>query len=179
MRNRRRALGALTVLLLAAPAAHAASGESDRPGLRPGADPAARGERFALPHRPMIWTDDLTIDRTGDVRPDGSVTLYGSYRCVRDGSQIPRASVLVTLTQGQERHGLGGYDAVCDGLRHRWVIDGVGVGRYVRGPADAEGTLLKYAGGDTFAPTAIPTPVSMPMNVARADREVMLLAADD
>ncbi|MEU4896685.1 DUF6299 family protein [Streptomyces sp. NPDC044780] len=164
MRNRRRALGALIVLLMAAPAAHAAPS----PGW---SGPAPRGERSVHLRQSALWTDDLTIDRTGDVTPDGSVTLYGSYRCAGNGSEGLRASVLVTLVQGRERHGLGGYEAVCDGWRHRWVIDGTGVGRYVRGPADVEGVLLKYGFNDLLGP--------VPRNVAGIDQKVRLVADDD
>lgn len=169
MRNRRRALGALTVLLMAAPAAQAAPAVPDRPELRPGSGPAARGERPDGPRLPMLWTDDLTIDRTGDVTPDGSVALYGSYRCVPGESENVRASVLITLTQGRERHGLGGYNAVCDGQRHRWVIDAVDVGQYGPGPADAEGTLLKFDGGDSL--------VALPRTAVGVEREVRLVAS--
>ncbi|AQA11643.1 hypothetical protein HUF15_22560 [Streptomyces samsunensis] len=169
MRNRRRALGALTALLMAAPAAQAAPAVPDRPSPRPGSGPAAWGERPDGPRLPMLWTDDLTIDRTGDVTPDGSVSLYGSYRCVPGESENVRASVLITLAQGQERHGLGGHNAVCDGQRHRWVIDGADVGRYGPGPADAEGTLLKFDDGDSVVP--------LPRTTVGVEREVRLVAS--
>ncbi|MBI0298917.1 hypothetical protein JBE04_31790 [Streptomyces sp. PRKS01-29] len=158
MRNRRRALGALTVLLMAAPAAHAAHAGHAAP---------AGHDR---PRLPLPWTDDLTIDRTGNVTPDGSVTLYGSYRCVREGAEYVRASVLVTLTQGRERHGLGGYDAVCDGQRHRWLIDAVDVGRYAPGPADAEVTLLRFDSGGSFVP--------LPRNAVGVEQGVRLVGGD-
>ncbi|MGW7692016.1 DUF6299 family protein [Streptomyces asiaticus] len=140
---------------MAAPAAHAAPAGPDLPDR---------------PRLPLPWTDDLTIDRTGDVTADGSVTLYGSYRCVREGMEYPRASVLVTLTQGRERHGLGGYDAICDGQRHRWLIDAVDVGRYEPGPADAEVTLLRFDAGGSFVP--------MPRNTAGVERRVRLVGGD-
>ncbi|GAA2323845.1 DUF6299 family protein [Streptomyces violaceusniger] len=155
MRNRRRALGALTVLLMAAPAAHAA--------------PAGHGG-FDRPRLPLPWTDDLTIDRTGDVTRDGSVTLYGSYRCVREGMEYTRASVLVTLAQGRERHGLGGYHAICDGQRHRWLIDAVDVGRYEPGPAEVEGTLLRFDTSGSFVP--------VPRNTAGVERGIRLVGGD-
>lgn len=164
MRNRRRALGALTVLLMAAPAAHAAPADHAVPAGHGGYGGYGGYDR---PRLPLPWNDDLTIDRTGDVSPDGSVTLYGSYRCVREGMEYTRASVLVTLTQGRERHGLGGYDAICDGLRHRWLIDAVNVGRYEPGPAEAEVTLLRFDSGDSFVP--------MPKNVAGVDQGVRLV----
>ncbi|MEV6130212.1 DUF6299 family protein [Streptomyces violaceusniger] len=174
MRNR-RALGALTVLLMAAPAAHAAPAGPDRPELRPGSGPASWGERLGRPRLPLPWTDDLAIDRTGDVTPDGSVTLYGSYRCVREGAESPRASVLVTLTQGQERHGLGGHSAVCDGQRHRWVIDAVDVGSYEPGSAQAEGTLLRFdaVGAPAAADAAL---VPLPRNAVGVEQDVRLVA---
>ncbi|OPF70789.1 hypothetical protein VT50_0235730 [Streptomyces antioxidans] len=158
MRNRRRALGALTVLLMAAPAAHAASAGPAGPA---GPD---------RPRLPLPWTDDLTIDRTGNVSPDGSVTLYGSYRCVREGAGYARATVLVTLTQDGERHGLGGYNAVCDGQRHRWLIDAANVGPYQPGPADAEGTLLRFDAGGSFVP--------VPRSAVGVEREVRLVGGD-
>ncbi|MFJ2199066.1 DUF6299 family protein [Streptomyces violaceusniger] len=174
MRNR-RALGALTVLLMAAPAAHAAPAGPDRPELRPGSGLAGRGERLDRPRLPLPWTDDLAIDRTGDVTPDGSVTLYGSYRCVREGAENPRASVLVTLTQGRERHGLGGHSAVCDGQRHRWVIDAVDVGAYEPGSAQAEGTLLRFdaVGAPAAADAAF---VPIPRNAVGVEQDVRLVA---
>ncbi len=174
MRNR-RALGALTVLLMAAPAAHATPAGPNRQELRPDSGLAGRGELSDRPRLPLPWADDLAIDRTGDVTPDGAVTLYGSYRCVRGESENPRASVLVTLTQGEERHGLGGHDAVCDGQRHRWVIDAVDVGSYEPGSAQAEGTLLRF---DTVGVSAADTAfVPLPRNAVGVEREVRLVAA--
>ncbi|MFE5117846.1 DUF6299 family protein [Streptomyces sp. NPDC056669] len=173
MRNR-RALGALTVLLMAAPAAHATPAGPNRPELRPDSGLAGRGELPDRPRLPLPWTDDLAIDRTGDVTPDGAVTLYGSYRCVRGESENARASVLVTLTQGRERHGLGGHSAVCDGQRHRWVIDAADVGSYEPGSAQAEGTLLRF---DTVGVSAADTAfVPLPRNTVGVEREVRLVA---
>ncbi|MET7933909.1 DUF6299 family protein [Streptomyces sp. NPDC005322] len=170
MRNRRRILGALAFLFFAAPAANAAPvgpGASDGPSL-----PSRSGlSRLHRPPVPLPWGDNLTIDRIGYVTRGGTVTLYGTYRCVRDGMDFPRANILVTLTQEGEDHGIGGEAAICDGQRRRWQVEGVGAARYERGPAYAEATLVKFENVNDYVP--------VPRIAADAEREVRLASPED
>ncbi|WP_369173048.1 DUF6299 family protein [Streptomyces sp. R28] len=89
------AAGAVLLLLVAAPSAPADSAAA--------ADPK----------------ETVTIDGTGRIASDGTVTLSGTYRCA-DAS----GPAFVSSTIGQQasgvRHGIGGTLAVCDGKKHSW-----------------------------------------------------------
>ncbi|MGW1048479.1 DUF6299 family protein [Streptomyces sp. NPDC002586] len=64
-------------------------------------------------------TDTLTIDKTGHVAKDGTITLSGTYRCTgADGVTF----VSSTISQGDRAtvYGIGGAAAQCDGAEHRW-----------------------------------------------------------
>ncbi|MET7764318.1 DUF6299 family protein [Streptomyces sp. NPDC005393] len=165
MRKRRRILGALALLLFAAPAAHAAPIGPAAPQSRSG---LSRFDRSTIP---LPWGDNLTIDRTGYVARGGTVSLYGTYRCVRDGMDFPRATILLTLTQDQEHHGIGGAAAICDGQTRRWAVEGVGEGWYERGLAYAQGRLVKFGDDEDFVP--------LPHTVADAEREIRLTSPGD
>ncbi|MBL1100050.1 DUF6299 family protein [Streptomyces coffeae] len=166
MRNRHRIVGAVAVLLIAAPAAYATSSGTTTPELPTGqSDLAPRLDRTALP---VPWVDSLTVDRTGYVTRGGTVTVYGTYRCGYDETDSPRAHILVTVTQGAQRHTIGAASAICDGQRHRWVIDGNGGGRYLRGPAYADAQLVKFGARGDFVP--------MPRTTADTEREITLVS---
>lgn len=180
MRNRRRFLGAVTGLLIAAPvvvpAAHAAPAPA--PSRAPAPSPAvpAAGAGFSgMPRAgrqslPLPWGNSVTVDRVGYVNDGGIVVLSGTYRCVREGADIPRADILVTLTQGLERQGIGGGAALCDGLTHRWSVQDAAGGRFVPGPAYVESSLLRFDVHHQLVP--------LPRAAAVGEREITLEAAE-
>ncbi|QKV95143.1 hypothetical protein HUT19_28205 [Streptomyces sp. NA02950] len=168
MRNRHRIVGAVAVVLISAPAAHAtASGatDSDFPAVPSRSDLAPGLDRSAVP---LSWGDSLTVDRTGYVTRGGTVTVYGSFRCSYDESDSSHASILVTVTQGAERHAVGAVSALCDGLRHRWVIAGNGGARYVRGPAYVDARMVRFGARGGVVP--------MPRTVADTEHEIKLIS---
>ncbi|MEU8823477.1 DUF6299 family protein [Streptomyces sp. NPDC048636] len=162
MRNCHRVLGAIAVLLISAPAAHATSaGAVEGRGVSPRTDALSR------PAVPLPWGDSLTVDRTGYVNRGGDVTVYGTYRCVYDTVDSPRASILVTLTQGAERDTIGSAPAICDGQQHRWAVNGTGGAYYVGGAAYAEARMVKYGDRGDFVP--------MPRTVADTEHSITLV----
>ncbi|MFI6207673.1 DUF6299 family protein [Streptomyces sp. NPDC051041] len=85
--------------------------------------------------------ESVTVDPTGRVAADGTVTLSGTYRCVTAGIPVFVGSSVAQSTT--LRYGIGGTRAVCDGEEHRWVNTARVAGRaLVAGPAHAEVTLL-------------------------------------
>ena len=89
------AAGAALLLLAAAPAATASAGPYET----------------------------VTVDPTGRIAPDGTVTLSGTYRCLGNSGA---AFVSSSVVQGDSpvRHGIGGTRAVCDGVEHAWENSG-------------------------------------------------------
>ncbi|MET7683993.1 DUF6299 family protein [Streptomyces sp. NPDC005423] len=88
-------------------------------------------------------SETLTVDPSGTIATDGTVTLSGTYRCtgatgpVFVSSAVAQGSALV-------RHSIGGTRAVCDGVQHRWQNSGkTSPGTLSAGPADVEATLLE------------------------------------
>lgn len=87
--------------------------------------------------------ETVTVDPTGRVAEDGTVTLSGTYRCV--GGTGP---VFVSSSVGQNsptvRHGIGGTRAVCDGAEHRWENSGkTSPDALAPGAAQVEATLME------------------------------------
>ncbi|WP_329336480.1 DUF6299 family protein [Streptomyces sp. NBC_01352] len=85
----------------------------------------------------------VTVDPTGRIASDGTVTLSGTYRCT--GSTGP---VYVSSSVGQGslsvRHGIGGTRAVCDGLEHAWSNTGKPWRSSLEpGAAQVEATLME------------------------------------
>nr|WSY51002.1 DUF6299 family protein [Streptomyces sp. NBC_00886] len=111
------AAGAALLLLAAAPAATAS----------------------ADPH------ETVTVDPTGRIAPDGTVTLSGTYRCL--GNTGP---VFVSSSASQDdpsvRHGIGGTRAICDGMEHRWENSGKSSSDPLTpGAARVEATVMELA----------------------------------
>ncbi|MFJ8358366.1 DUF6299 family protein [Streptomyces sp. NPDC093984] len=90
--------------------------------------------------------DEVTVDPTGYLAPDGTLTLSGTYRCA--GGTGGPVLVSSSVSQGDHRvqHGVGGTVAVCDGAEHRWTNSGPHPGAYTPGPAHAEATLMQLNG---------------------------------
>ncbi|MFE6165513.1 DUF6299 family protein [Streptomyces sp. NPDC056486] len=72
---------------------------------------------FADPH------ETVTVDPTGRLAPDGTVTLSGTYRCTGGTGPVFVSSAL-TQGNGTARHGVGGTRAICDGEQHAWTNTG-------------------------------------------------------
>ncbi|WP_432083320.1 DUF6299 family protein [Streptomyces sp. WAC 04229] len=113
---------------------------------------AAAGAALFLPAAPAataapadthLVTESVTVDRTGRVAADGTVTLSGTYRCTAAGGAVFVSS---SVRQGDSsvRHGIGGTRAVCDGLEHRWVNTGTPSAEALKpGAAHVEATLME------------------------------------
>jgi hypothetical protein len=80
------------------------------------AAPAA-GAASAVP------ADSVTVDPTGRIAADGTITLSGTYRCT---GSTGLAFVSSSVAQGTSttRYSVGGTRAVCDGVERRWVNSG-------------------------------------------------------
>jgi len=112
---------AAALLLLAAPAAGALS----------------RPAESAVP------SETVTVDPTGRLAADGTVTLSGTYRCTGGTGPV---FVTSSLRQGETdpRTGVGGTGAVCDGTLRRWTnTDRIQPGRFEPGRAKVEATVLE------------------------------------
>ncbi len=67
--------------------------------------------------------ETVTVDPTGRIAPDGTVTLSGTYRCLGN-SGATFVSSSVSQNDPSVRHGIGGTHAVCDGVEHAWENSG-------------------------------------------------------
>ncbi|GHC64364.1 DUF6299 family protein [Streptomyces cinnamoneus] len=107
--------------------------------------PAAAPGAAAVPPPPPP-RNQLTIDDTGRIAPDGTITLTGTYRCRLPGG-LPDGTVLVAanVIQGGHAQGIGGSRATCDGRRHPWRNTARPYRPAFRpGPARADGTLMQF-----------------------------------
>ncbi len=126
MRARLAVAGAMSALLFAAV-----------PPLSAGAATGADGARRA-------GGDAVTVDPTGTLGADGTVTLSGTYRCSSAGSVFVGSKLRV----GSEQHGIGGTAAICDGREHAWTNrDRPARLSAAPGPAEVEATLVDLGSG--------------------------------
>ncbi|MFI8827978.1 DUF6299 family protein [Streptomyces sp. NPDC053431] len=110
--------------------------------------------------------DGLSVDPSGTLAEDGSVTLSGFYRCV-DDSAGP-VFVSSTLIQEDRSAGIGGTRAVCDGLVHEWTNSAVvKEPGYRAGDARVEATLMQLT-------PAGPLGLPLPGFLARKSQDVAL-----
>ncbi|MEU6801948.1 DUF6299 family protein [Streptomyces neyagawaensis] len=89
----------------------------------------------------------VTVDATGKVAADGTLTLSGTYRCLGGSGPVFVSS---SLQQGNSlvREGVGGSVAICDGADHTWTnTDKAEPGRFRPGPARVEATVMELSGG--------------------------------
>ncbi|MFF7901459.1 DUF6299 family protein [Streptomyces sp. NPDC007920] len=87
--------------------------------------------------------DNLTIDQTARLSADGTVTVYGTYRCF-DASGPAFVGAAISQDPSATRYGIGGTRAVCDGAYHRWHDSGtVTSNRLTPGPARVEAALVE------------------------------------
>jgi hypothetical protein len=100
LRSALTAAAGAALLLLAAPAAPATAGTTGTAAVD--------------------TSETVTVDATGKVAKDGTVTLSGTYRCV-DGQGPAFVGSSVAQKEANVRYGIGGTRAVCDGAVHTWT----------------------------------------------------------
>ncbi|MFF3488018.1 DUF6299 family protein [Streptomyces sp. NPDC002701] len=125
----------------------------------PSADALSRPAGSAGP------SDTVTVDPTGRLAADGTVTLSGTYRCTGGTGPVFVSS---SLSQGQpdRRKGVGGTTAVCDGAQHRWTnTDRTEPGRFKPGAAKVEATLMELRSSG----------LPLPMFHAAQERDITLV----
>ncbi|MFI1414772.1 DUF6299 family protein [Streptomyces sp. NPDC020707] len=151
-----QAVGSATVtaalLLLAAPSAGAVSGP----------------DRSSASAGPAGLSETVTVDPTGRLAADGTVTLSGTYRCT---GGTGRTFVSSSLSQGESkvRKGVGGTRAVCDGAEHRWTnTDRTDPGRFEPGAATVEASVMELRSGG----------LPLPMFHAATEQAVTLAAPE-
>ncbi|MGZ0199361.1 DUF6299 family protein [Streptomyces sp. RM1] len=108
----------------------------------------------------------VTVDSTGRLAADGTLTLTGTYRCTGATGPVFTTS---SVSQRDPRvgHGIGGGLGRCDGLTHGWANSGrVTSETLVPGRAHVRATLMELR-----AHGLIPLPVFH----ATAERDVTLL----
>ncbi|MGW7425408.1 DUF6299 family protein [Streptomyces sp. NPDC054813] len=87
--------------------------------------------------------ESVTVDHTGRLADDGTVTLSGTYTCT-DASGPVFVSSSVSQESPNYRHGVGGTRAVCDGHKHHWENTGkVTSEKLKRGAAHVEATIME------------------------------------
>ncbi|MFH9399575.1 DUF6299 family protein [Streptomyces sp. NPDC017638] len=108
----------------------------------------------------------VTVDATGRIAADGTVTLSGSYRC--SGATGP-AFIGSSVGQGDTagRQGIGGSAARCDGVEHRWQNSGKPYGQMLK-----PGTARVQATGLELRPSGI---IVLPVFHAESERDVTLV----
>ena len=98
-------------------------------------------------------TDRLTINPVGKVSEDGTITLFGWYRCVNSGTPGP-VFVGANIISDDLGSGVGGVHAVCDGRTHRWHSQAQpAVGPVGPGHVTVEGTMMKLRNDERGIPT--------------------------
>jgi Family of unknown function (DUF6299) len=67
--------------------------------------------------------ESVTVDATGRVAEDGTLTLSGTYRCVRGTAPVFVSS---SIRQGADpiQRSVGSSRAICDGAEHAWTNKG-------------------------------------------------------
>ncbi|QIB48307.1 DUF6299 family protein [Streptomyces aureoverticillatus] len=87
--------------------------------------------------------ESVTVDPTGRIAEDGTVTLSGTYRCTGAAGPVFVSSSIGRSGSGVKRT-IGSTVALCDGVEHRWQNTGKVPTRSVRpGAAHVEATLME------------------------------------
>ncbi|MER6677039.1 DUF6299 family protein [Streptomyces sp. NPDC000983] len=87
--------------------------------------------------------ETVTVDPTGRIAADGTITLSGTYRCTGGAGPV-FVSSSVGAADSSVRHGLGGTPARCDGMEHRWENTGrPGGGAFEPGRVRVEATVME------------------------------------
>ncbi|MFI6013398.1 DUF6299 family protein [Streptomyces sp. NPDC051243] len=87
--------------------------------------------------------ETVTVDSTGRMSADGTVTLSGTYRCVDNEGPV-FVSSSIGQKAGTVRYAIGGTAAVCDGKLHRWENESRPAPTTLKhGKADVEATIVE------------------------------------
>lgn len=87
--------------------------------------------------------ETVTVDPTGTIAADGTVTLSGTYRCLGNTGPVFVSSSVSQAARPDVRHGIGGTIAVCDGLDHRWQNTGKPSEPLTAGTASVEAAVME------------------------------------
>ncbi|MFI1393675.1 DUF6299 family protein [Streptomyces sp. NPDC020681] len=96
--------------------------------------------------------DTVTIDPTGQIARDGTITLSGTYRCTPRSGSVLIGSKLI---QGPSQAGIGGTVATCDGQEHAWRNTGNTDLTFTAEAARGEATLLELKTSGGFIPVPV------------------------
>ncbi|MET8078107.1 DUF6299 family protein [Streptomyces sp. NPDC005303] len=99
----------------------------------------------AAPPASAAPNETVTVDPTGRVAEDGTVTLSGTYRCTGASGPVFVSSSVSGLSS-VVRHAIGGTRAVCDGVEHSWENTGKpSMETLEPGAAHVEATLMELS----------------------------------
>jgi hypothetical protein len=88
--------------------------------------------------------ETVTVDPTGRIASDGTITLSGTYRCSDSTGPVFVSSSVGQKKTPNVRHGIGGTLAVCDGKEHTWENSGKPTPDSIKsGAADVEATIVE------------------------------------
>ncbi|MCZ4099716.1 hypothetical protein C8250_002605 [Streptomyces sp. So13.3] len=114
--------------------------------LRPVLGAVASAALLLLLNVPMASADPsevVTVDPTGSLAADGTITLSGTYRCA-SGQNPVFVSSSVSQGDTRVRYGIGGTNAVCDQTEHRWVnSEKLARGTVTAGAVRVEATVME------------------------------------
>ncbi|MFI0962549.1 DUF6299 family protein [Streptomyces sp. NPDC021080] len=112
----------------------------------------------ALPRvAPSAPSEEVTVDPTGTVAADGTVTLSGTYRCTgASGPVFVSSWASQGVSQGDSLiiQGIGGTSALCDGADHHWTNSEKRVpGTLETGAAHVQATITELSATGLPLPT--------------------------
>ncbi|MFG2575758.1 DUF6299 family protein [Streptomyces sp. NPDC048481] len=116
--------------------------------MRPALHAAAGAAALLMLSGPAVTaqaapSESVTVDPTGRLAADGTVTLSGTYRCADSSGPVFVSSSVGQSSDGA-RHGIGGTRAVCDGAEHSWQNTGKATPNDLApGTAHVEATLME------------------------------------
>ncbi|MEV8313431.1 DUF6299 family protein [Streptomyces sp. NPDC059900] len=91
---------------------------------------------------PAAPNESITVNPTGRIASDGTVTLSGTYRCTSGSGPILVSSSLAQ-DNPRVRHSVGGTRATCDGQQHTWTNTGRPSTAPRPGTANVEATVME------------------------------------
>jgi hypothetical protein len=152
------------LLLLAAPAATALGEPAD-----PHPDPDPAGST-------TVVADVVTVDGTGRIAVDGTITLSGTYRCSDSSGPVFVSSSLAAQGTSYVRYGIG-TRATCDGAVHTWTNTGrTRPGLFEPGPAHVEATVMELR-SDGGLLLGLPLTLPRPHLHATHEQDITLVQA--
>ncbi|WP_037621853.1 DUF6299 family protein [Streptomyces aureus] len=98
-------------------------------------------------------SEEVTVDPTGTLAADGTVTLSGTYRCTGASGPV-FVSSSVSQADARVGQGIGGTAAQCDGADHRWTnAQKPAPGSLKAGTAHVQATVMELAATGLPLPT--------------------------